>query len=127
MPQIDDAQNFFADLHRQPIEFPMRQFKEFMEQAELVHELEGGRVHSVAAKVTQKIGVFFQHHDLNAGARQKEAEHHSGRTAAGNTALRVTLGSRHGSAFALNHSRELAASMIGIQLRNILLQGKRRR
>jgi hypothetical protein len=107
MPQIDDAQNFFADLYRQPIEFPMRQFKEFMEQAELVHELEGGRVHSVAAKVTQKVRMLFQHHDLDAGTRQKEAEHHSGRTGAGNTALGVTLGSRHGSASAFDHPANL--------------------
>ena len=36
----------------------------------------------VAAKIAQEIRVFFQHDDIDAGAREQEAEHHAGRTAA---------------------------------------------
>ena len=39
-------------------------------------------MNGVAAKIAQKIGMFFQHEDRNAGASEKEAEHHSGRAAA---------------------------------------------
>ena len=42
----------------------------------------------VAAEVAKEIGVFLQHHDLNAGARQQESEHHAGGAAAGDAALR---------------------------------------
>ena len=42
----------------------------------------------VAAEIAEEIGVLLQHHDLNAGARQQESEHHSGGTAAGDAALR---------------------------------------
>ena len=36
----------------------------------------------VAAKIAQEIRVFFQHHDIDARAREQEAEHNAGRTAA---------------------------------------------
>ena len=42
----------------------------------------------VAAEIAEEIGVLLQHHDLNAGARQQESEHHAGGTAAGDAALR---------------------------------------
>src|ERR1700693_389778 len=45
----------------------------------------------VAAEVAQKIGVLFQHHDLHARAREQQAQHHSGRSAAGGTAASVNL------------------------------------
>ena len=41
----------------------------------------------VAAEIAKEIGVFLQHHDLNAGARQQESEHHAGGAAAGDAAL----------------------------------------
>jgi hypothetical protein len=40
----------------------------------------------VAAKIAEEVGVFFQHRDIDAGAREQEAEHHAGRTAAGDDA-----------------------------------------
>src|SRR5713101_6504510 len=39
--------------------FLMRQFQEFVEQSELVHELERGRMNGVAAKIAIEIGVLF--------------------------------------------------------------------
>jgi hypothetical protein len=42
-------------------------------------------VYTVAAK---KVGVFFQHYNVNTSARQQKAEHHPGRTAADDAAFR---------------------------------------
>src|ERR1700727_995469 len=47
----------------------------------------GGGVNVVATKIAQKIGVLFQHDDLDAGTSQKKAEHHSGGSSAGDAAL----------------------------------------
>ena len=41
----------------------------------------------VAAKVAQEVGVLLQDHDLDAGTRQKIAEHHPGGAAADDAAL----------------------------------------
>ena len=67
----------------------VRQLEEFVEQAELVHHLERRGMDRVAAKVAQEVGVLLQHHDVDAGARQQEAEHHAGRPAADDAAARV--------------------------------------
>ncbi len=40
----------------------MRQFQESVDQAEFVHHLKRRGMHGVAAKIPEKIGVFFQHH-----------------------------------------------------------------
>jgi hypothetical protein len=45
----------------------------------------------VAAKVAEEVGMLFKHDDFNSGARQKEPEHHAGRTAAGDAAGRLYL------------------------------------
>ena len=42
----------------------------------------------VAAEVAKEIGVLLQHHNMNAGARQQESEHHPGGAAARDAALR---------------------------------------
>ena len=36
----------------------------------------------VAAKIAQEVLVLLQHDHVDAGARQQQAEHHAGRTAA---------------------------------------------
>ena len=38
-------------------------------------------------KSRREIGVLLQHHDIDAGAGQQEAQHHAGRAAAGDGAL----------------------------------------
>ena len=43
----------------------------------------------VAAEVAQEVGVLLEHHDVDAGARQQQAEHHAGRPAADDAAARV--------------------------------------
>ena len=77
-----------ADLAGKLAHLLMRAFEEGVENAELVHDFERGGMDGVAAKVAQEIGVLLQHHDVDAGAGQQEAEHHAGRTAAGDGAGR---------------------------------------
>jgi hypothetical protein len=46
-------------------------------------------VNRVAAKITKKIGVFFEDRDIYAGAGQEIRKHHAGRTAADDAAASV--------------------------------------
>ena len=71
-----------ADLGAEPFDLLVRHFEERVQQAELVHQFERRGMHRVAAEVAEKIRMFFQHHDIDTGARQQKAEHHAGRTAA---------------------------------------------
>jgi hypothetical protein len=52
-------------------------------------------VYSVAGKIAEKAGVFFQHYNVNTSARQQKAEHHSGGTAADDAAFRGDRRIRH--------------------------------
>ena len=70
------------------VDLGMRQLEELVEQAELAHQLEGRGMNGVAAEVAQEVAVLLQHDDVDAGARQQKTEHHPGRPAAGNAALR---------------------------------------
>jgi hypothetical protein len=60
----------------------MRDAQEIIEEAEFVHKFEGGRVNGVAAEIAEEVGVFFEDEDFDAGAGEKEAEHHAGGAAA---------------------------------------------
>ncbi len=75
-----------ADLPGQRLDLLMRQLEEFVEQAEFVHQFKRRGMNGVAAEIAKEIGVLLQHHHLDAGARQQEAEHHAGRSAAGDAA-----------------------------------------
>lgn len=52
-------------------------------------------MNGVAPKIAQEIGMFFQHEDRHASARQKKAEHHSSRAAAGDDAARLEYSRIH--------------------------------
>ena len=84
--EIDELHAFVADLTAQPLDLLVRQLEELLEQPELVHQFERRGMDGVAAKVAQEIRVLLEHDDIDAGARQQEAEHHPGRPAAGNAA-----------------------------------------
>jgi hypothetical protein len=43
-------------------------------------------VNGVTAEIAEKIGVFFEDQDFDAGAGEKEAEHHAGGAASGDAA-----------------------------------------
>ena len=49
-------------------------------------------MHRVAAKVAQEVAVLLEHHHIDAGAREQEAEHHAGRPAAGYAAAGRDVG-----------------------------------
>ena len=91
MREVCNDDPLVADQTRKLAHLLVRAFEEGVENAELVHDLERGGMDGVAAKVAQEIGVLLQHHDVDAGAGQQEAEHHAGRTAAGNGAGRGYL------------------------------------
>ena len=95
MRQIEHPQPLIADLHGKPLDLLMRQLEEFIEQPELVHEFERGRMNGVAAEIAEEIGVLLQHDDIHPGARQEKAEHHSGRSAPGDAAFGGDRGVRH--------------------------------
>jgi hypothetical protein len=40
----------------------------------------------VAAEIAKEVGVLLEHHDIDASARQQEAEHDAGRAVAGDGA-----------------------------------------
>jgi hypothetical protein len=88
MAKIDHLNVFGADLRGQRFDFLVRQFQELIDQAEFEHQFERRRMNRVATEIPEEIGMLFQHHDMNAGARQQESEHHSGGAAAGDAALR---------------------------------------
>src|SRR5580693_9326407 len=64
----------------------MRQLQEIVQKAELVHRFEGRRMDRVAAKIAQKICMFFENDRIDAGAGKEKPEHHPGRSAADDAA-----------------------------------------
>src|SRR5271170_1171606 len=76
----------------------MRPREEIFQQSKLVDHIKRGRVNGVAAKIAQKVRVFFQHHHINARSGEQKAEHHSRRPSSGNAALSLNgLRIRHSS------------------------------
>jgi hypothetical protein len=67
----------------------MRAVEELLQNTEFMHEFECRWMDRVATKVPQKVGVLFQHHDVDARPRQQQSQHHSCRAAAGDTATRA--------------------------------------
>src|SRR5215831_18323737 len=60
--------------------------KESVGESDVVENLERRRMDRVAAKVSKKVRVLFQHDDRDAGSREQEAQHRASRPAAGDTA-----------------------------------------
>ena len=56
--------------------------KKLLQDPELVHQLERGRVDRVAAKVAQEVRVLLQHQHRHPGPGQEQAQHHAGGPAA---------------------------------------------
>ena len=56
----------------------MRQRQELVETAELVHDIERRGVNGVAAEVAQKVFVFLDHGDGDAGTGQQKPEPQEG-------------------------------------------------
>ncbi len=84
--EIRDPDRRVADHAAEALHPPVRQLQELLQQAKLVDDFERGRMDGVAAEVAQEVGVLLQHHDVDAGARQQQPQHHAGGTAAGDAA-----------------------------------------
>jgi len=95
MRQVDHAHPLVTNLDGQPIELLVRQHEKLVEQTKLVHQFQRRRMDGIAAEVAKEIGVLLQHHDIDAGAREKKAKHHPGRPAAGDAALGRNRRIRH--------------------------------
>ena len=67
----------------------VRPLQELVQEPQLVQHLEGRRVNRVAAKVPEEVSVLLQDHDVDPSPRQQEAQHHPGRTTAGDAALSI--------------------------------------
>src|SRR5262249_48013971 len=76
----------------------VRQLEEIVEQFKLVHQLQGRWMDGVAAEVAQKVSVLLEHDDIDAGARQKIAEHQPAGAATDNAAARGKLLGSHSCA-----------------------------
>jgi hypothetical protein len=74
------------DLEVEPRDLLVGHAQELVEEAELVHQLEGRGMDGVAAEIAEEVGVLLEHHHLDPGAGEQEAEHHSRRAAAGDAA-----------------------------------------
>ena len=61
----------------------MRQFEQACVEAKLAHHFERRGVQRIAAEVAKEIGMLLEHQDIDAGAGEEQAQHHSGRPAAG--------------------------------------------
>src|SRR5580658_5097374 len=84
--EIPDGDLFSANNRAQLTHFLMRQFQELTQQSEFVHELHGGRMNGIAAKVAEEIGPSFDDDHVDTGAGEQESKHHSRGSASGNTA-----------------------------------------
>ena len=65
----------------------VRQRQQLIQQAQMVHHLQRGGMNGVAAKIAQKVGVFFNDDHLQARARQQVAGHQARRAAADDAAV----------------------------------------
>ena len=64
------------------------------EKSELGHEIEGGRVNGIAAKIAIEIGMLLEDSDVDAGAGEEITGHDAGGPAADDKAAFLNVGER---------------------------------
>ncbi len=87
--EVGEGDGVGPDLSRQLTHFLVRTLEKFFQKAQFVHDFKRRRVDGIATEITQKVRMLLQHHDLYTHAGQEKAQHHAGRTASRNTALRA--------------------------------------
>ena len=107
--EVGERHGDLADLDGQLADLLMRKLQEVVEQPQLMHDVERRGVDRVAPEVPEEIGVLLEHEDGDAGARQQQAEHHAGRSAAGDAALHGACALVHESRSSLCRRRRLSA------------------
>jgi hypothetical protein len=86
MAEIGDGKGLAADDEGEVGDLLVREGEEGFEDAELVHDVEGGGMDGVAAEVAKEVFVFFEDGDVDALAGEEEAEHDAGRASADDAA-----------------------------------------
>ena len=89
MPEIGDCDAILSHLTSKITYFLMRAFQELVQNTEFMHNLECGWMDRIPAKITQEIGVLFEHENIDARARKKKTQHHAGRATSSNAATSV--------------------------------------
>ena len=79
-----DTNTLHLQVHR--INEAMGNLVEPLLQPQFVKQTQRAGVHRVSAEVPQKIGVFFHHGNVHAGAGQQQTQHHARRSATGDHA-----------------------------------------
>ena len=82
MAEVGDGELLAAYVGGELVDLGVGEGEEFVEEAQLVEDFEGGGVDGVAAKVAEEVFVFFEDGDGDAGAGEEEAEHDAGRASA---------------------------------------------
>ena len=85
LPEIRECILVAAEICAERGLLMVRQLQEVVEQAELAHDVEGRGMDGVAAKVAQEVSMLLEHDNVDAGAREQEAEHEPAGSAADNT------------------------------------------
>ena len=91
---IPKANGLVADLGGEAPHLVVRALQELVQQAQLAHHFQRGRMHGVTPEIPQEIGVLLKHDHIDAGARQQIAQHHARRAAAGDAAAGGELAHR---------------------------------
>src|SRR5438445_12320575 len=79
--EIRDRHGVPVDHAAQLSHFLIRLLKEFLEQSELLHQLERGGMNRIAAKIAIEIRMLFQYDHLKTTARQEKPHHNARRPA----------------------------------------------
>src|SRR5215467_8129284 len=89
-------------------------FEKIIKQAQFVNNFECGWMNRIAAEITQKVRVLFEHQHRHPGSGQKESEHHAGRSTTDNAASGGNDFGRGGSILRHRPSRPLNKGSIKI-------------
>ena len=68
-------------------QFLMRQLEKVFQHAQLVHYLQGGRMHGVASKIAKEVAMLLENDNFYARSRQQVSQHDARRSAADHTAV----------------------------------------
>src|ERR1700731_2916638 len=119
MGKIGQGEFDIADLDCEQPDLLMRQLEKIIEKAEVVHRLEGRGMDRVAAKIPEKIGVFFENDRIDASAGKEKPEHHPGGSAADDAAAAGEC------LRSLVHSPPIEAQYAGSSLHHLAREGLR--
>ena len=86
MAEIGDGKRLTADDEGEVGDLLVREGEKGFEDAQFVHDVEGGGMDGVAAEVAEEVFVFFKDGDVDALTGEQEAEHDAGGASADDAA-----------------------------------------